>query len=332
MSEETIFCPECGTKNPISNVFCSSCGAKLEGLAETLDPEQVTYDKAIADFEAGHFEAAITGFKLLGDYQDAKEKIKIAEAAERQLKEQERDNDYHQAISLFGQNDLEGAALIFQRLGDYQDSPQKLQLVQQAMVQKNQQDYDEAYQSGIAAADNATTVAQLQQALNYLQQFGDYKDTQLKLRQYQTKQQTLFNQENQQAALKNAARKKKNTIIASVVAVLVLIGVGIGFYVHNQQQQEQQLAKQVQVQRKENAKKFNKLSAKQKKVLRKIAITYKANVNDYTFKINKDNPVVLDYKFISPDKTKDVLPAKGVRFYQDNSSNIEDWWAFERAE
>ncbi|MEJ7838990.1 MAG: PH domain-containing protein [Thermomicrobiales bacterium] len=42
--DETMFCPDCGTKNEASARFCSSCGRTMDDVAETqsaVDPAQV---------------------------------------------------------------------------------------------------------------------------------------------------------------------------------------------------------------------------------------------------------------------------------------------------
>ncbi|MCP8856438.1 hypothetical protein K9848_09575 [Latilactobacillus sakei] len=314
MSEESIFCPECGTRNPITNGFCESCGTKLEG-AKPLDPKQVAYDKAITDFSEGRFEAAITAFKLLDDYQDSREKITLVEKAQAEFQAQQQTNDYDQAIASFGQGDLETAEMLFTRLGDYRDAPQKLQLIQEAKAQQHEQDYDAAYQSGIAAAEAAETVIDLQQAMQYLEQFGSYKETQIKLREYQNKQQILQANE----AAQNQVTQKKNKMIMSVVAVIVLIAAGAGWYVYSQQQAANQLAEKVTEQRASNVKSLDKLDSKTQKNLRTIAKTYNANAEDYTYKVmgQTDDYLLVGYNFKGPDKTKDMLPTSGTHNYKE---------------
>lgn len=312
--EETIFCPECGHKNPISNGFCESCGTKLEGVVTPVDPQKTAYEKALQDIQAGNYEMAITSLKMLGDYEDATSQIERAQELLAVQVEQQQVADYDKAMVAFSEGDLATAENLFTRLGDYRDSATKLPLITEAKQQQQKREYDEAYQSGVAAAETATNTSELQQALQYLEQFGDYKDTQNLLQGYQGKQQQFYASEvAQKAVVQN--KNKKIMIIVGVLAVIVL---GIGWAVHSQQQSAKQLSEKVEQQRSANHSSFDKLDSTVQKEMKAVANTYNANVNDYTYKVTGKTAdyEIISYAFKGPDKTKDVLPAKGTRNYK----------------
>ena len=108
-----------------------------------------SYRTAVSQKESGDYEAALEGFRLLGDYKDSAERVK--------------DVKYLQACKLVEQAQYEEAINLFSSLGDYQDCPKQIQKAQ--------------YLFATMLAENA----HYREAIDLFKSLGAYDDAQTQL-------------------------------------------------------------------------------------------------------------------------------------------------------
>ncbi|WP_203651684.1 zinc ribbon domain-containing protein [Secundilactobacillus yichangensis] len=330
MENTKLFCPNCGTENPMSAAFCKNCGADLTAAkaqvqatieAKTKANQQAIYRQAVEMADKGNARQAAILFEQLGDYQDAHEKAvanrTLADAQDQQRLAAQQQQQYNAAMSAFNQGDLSNAANLFAQLGDYQDAQQKLGLVQNAMAQDQKQaqaqNYEQAYRAVLARANQANRSVDLLNALNELAQFGDYKDARQQSATLQAKLPAMQAAE-QAKKVSHGKRNKRIAIIAGIVVVLlVIIGGGYAYHAHT----VNALQTQVTAQRNSNTKSFNSLPNTTQQDIRDMVATYHGNVHDYTYSLKQKtaNYNIVSYQFVGPDHSKDVLPSSGTRTY-----------------
>lgn len=332
MNTQEIYCPNCGTVNPITAKFCGNCGQDLtDAIAEVkaaADPQKQAYQQATADLAGGHLAAAVQGFRSLGGYADSPAQLEKAMARLSAQEAAHRTATYQKASVLFGQGELAQAAALFSQISGFQDADEKLALVQkaqaqqaaeqqaqaaQAQAQQNQQAYDQNYRDALQKASQATTTGTLKPYIDYLEQYRDYQDGAAQLNALKQRLAEMAAAEQ----VNGAKRKRQGMIVGIILAVLVVV-IGGGWFAYNQHQNAQaDLQKQVAAQRTTNAKSFDQLDSKTKKNIKTMAATYHANVHDYTYKVKgeTDDYQLIGFAFHGPDKTKDVMSATGTRLY-----------------
>lgn len=330
MDNAKLFCPNCGTENPMSAAFCKNCGTDLAAAKaqvqadiekKTKANQQAIYRQAVEMADKGNARQAAILFSQLGAYEDAAEKAvankALADAQDKENFEAQRKQQYDSAMSAFTQGDLNSAATLFSQLGDYQDAKQKLGLVENAIAQNQQQaqaqNYEQAYRATLARANQASRSVDLRNAINDLAQFGDYQDARQQSVNLQAKLPAMLAAEQAQRAT-NGKRNKRIAIIAGVVVVILAIVGGVYAY---QAHTASALKTQVASQRKSNTKSFKSLPNTTQQDVRDMVATYHGNVHDYTYSLKQKtaNYNIVSYKFVGPDHSKDVLPKSGTRTY-----------------
>lgn len=330
MENAKLFCPNCGTENPMSAAFCQNCGADLTQAkaqvqarveAQTKANQEAIYRQAVELADKGNARQAATLFEQLGDYQDAQEKAvanqTLAAAQEKKQLEAQQQQLYDNAMSAFTQGDLTNAANMFAQLGNYQDAQDKLGLVQKALADSQKrvqaQNYEQAYQATLARANQANRSVDVQIALNDLAQFGDYKDARQQSAALQAKLPAILAAEKAEKASASKRTKRIAIIAGIVVVILVIIGGGYAYHAHA----VSTLKTQVAAQRGSNARSFNALPNTTQNDIRDMVATYHGNVNDYTYSLKQKttNYNIVSYRFVGPDHSKDVLPTSGTRTY-----------------
>lgn len=330
MAKQTIFCPSCGTENPLTAKFCGNCGFDLtEAAAKAVESaNKATYQSATTALDAGRFAEAVQGFQTLGQYADAPAQLQKATARLNEAQAAQREAQYQQANDAFAQGNLQQAAALFSQLTGFKDAAQKLTLVQNAQAaadarereaalkrkaQQDQQNYDRNYHDALQKAAAATTTATLKPYIDYLGQYRDYQDGAKQIDALQRRYAELTTEE--QAV--SQKRKRQAKLIGIIVAILLVLGGGGYFAYHQHQTAQAEMQKQVAAQRQTNAKSFDQLDSQARHDLKAMAGVYHANVHDYTYKVKgtTEDYTLVGYSFRGPDKTKDVLPASGTRLY-----------------
>jgi hypothetical protein len=319
MNTETIYCPNCGTANPSDALFCSNCGTNLEGVLD--DQHQASYDQALKLRDEQKYADSERLFTSLGGFKDAATQAATSHALADQQAASARDNMYAQAQESFANGELGNAQNLFGRLGNYKDAADKLRLVNGALAQQQKEDaaqkQERDYQQAIIDARQQTTAAGLKRYIDYFAQFG----TKAGNAQLLTELNQRYLELSQQEDLHKAASAKKRNIILGIVAVTVLIAGGSWFFVKQQQSAAANLQQKVSQQRVQNDRSFSKLDADSRKDIKTMFATYHANPDDYIYNVKRKTGdyTVITYEFRGPDKTKDILPAKGTRVYDETA-------------
>lgn len=95
-----------------------------------------TYCKAVIAGESGDYDTAISTLKMLGEFMDSQSKIDDYAAKAMKI-------NYEKAQSLMAQNQFAEAGILFDELGDYEESS-KLSMYCKAIVASENGNYDEA--------------------------------------------------------------------------------------------------------------------------------------------------------------------------------------------
>ena len=315
MNEETIYCPNCGTANPSDAMFCSNCGTNLEGVLE--DQHQASYEQALKLRDEQKYADSENLFASLGGFKDAATQAATSHALAEQKAAGARDAMYTQAQDAFANGDLTQAQTLFGRLGGYKDAADKLQLVNGALAQQQKEDaarkQEHDYQQAIAAARQQTTAAGVKRYIDYFNQFGAKPGN----AQLVTELNQRYLDLSQQEDVHKAASAKKRNIILGILAAIIIIAGGSWFFVKQQQSAAADLQQKVSQQRVQNDLSFSKLDSDSQKDIKTMFATYHANPDDYIYSVKHKTGdyTVITYEFRGPDKTKDILPAKGTRVY-----------------
>ena len=120
------------------------------------------YKEAVALYEAGEYEAAITAFEALGDYEDSVQKIADCKQA---IAECELAIRYNGAVALMDAGDYEEAIVAFEALDDYRDSVTQIENCNTAIM-------DNKYNNAVALMDQ-----DLVKAFEALVALDGYKDS-----------------------------------------------------------------------------------------------------------------------------------------------------------
>lgn len=328
-----VFCPNCGTQNDASSTFCQNCGADLKSkqapvqkkapltAEQQLIKQEAIYQHASELADKGNVKAATSLFTKLGDYKDAPEKAvanqALVEIQEQEAQELQQQGQYKNALAAFKQGNLSQAAATFSQLGDYQDSQNKLKLVQDALTKQQQQiqeqNQERAYQNVLNSAQQANNSSELEAAVDALGQFAGYKDADEQQASLSAKLPEMQAAEHA-ARLAHSAHVKK--VIASVSAVLVVVAIFGGVFIYHSHTVNA-LNAQITQQRRSNAKSFATLPNTTQQDIRDMVATYHGNPSDYTYELKQKtaNYNVVSYRFVGPDNSKDVLPHSGTRTY-----------------
>lgn len=330
MQTPKLFCPNCGFENPMTAQFCRNCGHNLSQVkaemvaaqrAKTEANQQAIYQQANQMAAEGRVKEAATLFAELGDFKDAQQKAVanqvLADAQDKKDLADQQKQQYEAAMNAFTSGDLSQAATTFTQLGQYQDAPEKLKLVQNALSQRQQQqqaqDYAQAYQAALSQAKNATTATALRVALTDLTRFTGYQDADQQRAAFEAKMPSLMAAEEAQ----HATRSKRNRRIGIISGFILVLLIAIGGFAAYHSHTVSQLNSQVAAQRTSNEKSFNKLPNTTQQDLRDMVATYHGNVNDYTYNLKQQTTdyAIVNYQFVGPDHSKDVLPSSGTRTY-----------------
>lgn len=129
-------------------------GAIMINALHTRNVKETIYQEAIQQINSGDYNAAIEQLQTLDLYQDAKEYIQYAEALILEENEQYRE-----------------AAKIFETLGDFVDSKDKLTEIEKELALEDQ--FEESYNQAVTAYEQG----EYYNAWLLLEQIGDYKDS-----------------------------------------------------------------------------------------------------------------------------------------------------------
>ena len=136
-------------------------------------PEKINardYRKADADEQAGRLEAALSGFKALGNYQDSAAR---AEAVQEKINAR----DYAAADQYEQSGKLEEALTSFKALGSYRDSKDRAAAVQTKIDERAAAAAEQAKAAAYAAADQAEQDGDFATAYSGFVALGDYSDS-----------------------------------------------------------------------------------------------------------------------------------------------------------
>lgn len=118
------------------------------------------YEDAIELYSNGKYQEAIDEFKLIGDYRDSYEMIKLCETA----------LDYEKAVKLYTDGEYEQAEALFGELGDYEDSAlYKAKCAVENIDENKEKIYD--------SAKELFDAGEYEQAAETFEQILDYKDS-----------------------------------------------------------------------------------------------------------------------------------------------------------
>ena len=156
------------------------CAVGIFALNKYVLPAK-RYQQAQSLMQEGRYEEAITAFDALGEYQDSKAQIDLAN---RGIEEQNRANEYAAALSLLSQGQYSEAEKAFRVLGDYQDSQARIEeclagRYNQAQTLLNEAKYDDAIQAFSELGEYSNSQMQVNEAqfgkAKSLISAGDYK-------------------------------------------------------------------------------------------------------------------------------------------------------------
>lgn len=307
MDNETVFCTNCGTKNPLTAKFCTNCGADLSAA--------ITAKKALLAKQAAQAQptSATTPTQPAANQASQATSTQAPQpgAVPAPSAEELLEARYQDGLNKFTQGDLPGALQAFQAVPNYKDSAKKVTMIQELQKKQSAEAYEKAYQNALQTAQQAKTAYQLRAAMDYIIKFGNYKDAGSQLQNFQTR----YDQMAAQEKVRRSAQNKQVKIIGIIVAVIAVVAIGVFVVFKMQQDQATKLQQAVQTQRVTNADSFNALPAGDRKNVRSMMKTYGGNVKDYTYsvKAKTDDYDIINYTFKSPDDKKDVLPKNGTR-------------------
>ena len=128
-------------------------------LAVTIFIPNANYSKAIALYEAGQYEDAISAFEALNGYKDSAEQIEACETAI-------KDRDYDAAVVLYNAGDYENAITAFEALNGYKDSAAQIEACETAIMEPRYEDALALYNAG-----------QYEKAITAFEALNGYKDS-----------------------------------------------------------------------------------------------------------------------------------------------------------
>ena len=131
------------------------CIAAILLVTQVIIPNS-NYNKAKALLDAGQYDEAITAFTALGDYKDSVEQSVAAQDAKAEAErlaeaariEAENAAAYEEAEALFSAGDYDGAITAFKKLGDYRDSKNREEEVQEVKLSSLYEQADKLAREG----------------------------------------------------------------------------------------------------------------------------------------------------------------------------------------
>ncbi|WP_297075511.1 zinc-ribbon domain-containing protein [uncultured Enterococcus sp.] len=291
--------------------------AQIELLLEQKRKEDEirTYEQALDAYKSNRLEAALTLFESLGNYRDASEYATLLRS---QLQTVHIEKQYAQALQAIATKNYPVARRLLLELNGYKDSAQLLQQVEMEMATKQESEYRDALDSAILASQQATTVAEIEQVLEYLEDIkAPQEDRVFILNRYQE----LLDLENQTRSKKS----KKTKTIVSWVAFVAIILVTVGSFSYYKISEANTLNTAVENARATNSKKFPEMTKETKALLTTMIDSYEGNIDDYTYEVVSQGGAytIIKYTFNSPDMSKDVLPSSGTRTYKELAITTE---------
>jgi len=149
-------------KSVIITAIVAACIVFLVLLKIIIIPA-VSYSKAIALYDAGKYNEAITAFESLGSYKDSTTKIT-------ECKEAIKEVTYLSAVSLYDVGKYEQAKRIFESLNGYKDSTTKITECKEAIKEVT-------YLSAVSLYD----AGKYNEAITAFESLGSYKDSTTKI-------------------------------------------------------------------------------------------------------------------------------------------------------
>lgn len=177
-------CDNCGSENPLDNLFCQSCDAALnekmtQDLTET--DRQTDFETGRQLVEKGQLIEAKKLYQKYSDEEEAQEELRKIDDAREAAQISLLEANYERAIVLMRYEQFAEAEMLLSQLKDFEDAPEKLAQVQELMANQGVKDSIVRQEKIYHAAIENMSDGKLSLAQHQFKALGDYADATEKL-------------------------------------------------------------------------------------------------------------------------------------------------------